>query len=344
MPFLQSQGWEIDYSALVREQDDAPFYAAGNYGAKMRILCRSLWRRMGEWRRANQYDLLFVQREGLMLGTAFFERRMTRRGLPMIFDFDDAIWQQVVSAGNRKLGFLKNANKTRDLIEMASQVWAGNAYLADYARQYTDSARVRVVPTTVDTQEYAPAWEALQQRYATNAPVCIGWSGSFTTVEHFQHALPALKIIKEKYGERVCFKLIGDGKYRNEDLALQGVAWSRNTEWSELSALDIGIMPLPDDEWTQGKCGLKALVYMSMALPCVLSPVGVNRQIVDDDVNGLWASTTEEWVTQLSRLVEDVELRYRLGAAGRVSVLENYSVAAWQQTYADYFGQAAKKS
>lgn len=330
LPFLADNGFEVDYSFLISEKDDAHFYAQGRYLQKAGILSRALWQRLQEVRKAKSYDLVFVQREAFMLGTSAFERKMAARR-PLIFDFDDAIWQQVVSAGNKKLGFLKNANKTQDIIAAATEIWAGNDYLANFARQYNNN--VRIVPTTVDSDEYnnvEPFWDEKEQ-------ICIGWSGSFSTVEHFEHAVPALEIIKKKYGEKVAFKLIGDANYKNEALQLQGIAWSRATEIEALSGIDIGIMPLPDDQWTQGKCGLKALVYMSMQIPTVLSPVGVNRQIVTNEVDGLWASTTEEWVSQLSRLIESPDLRQSLAQKARQTVISRYSVAAWQGQYLAYF-------
>ena len=330
LPFLADNGFDVDYSFLISEKDDAHFYAQGQYLQKAGILSRALWRRLQEVRKAKSYDLVFVQREAFMLGTSAFERKMAAR-CPLIFDFDDAIWQQVVSAGNKKLGFLKNANKTQDIIAAATEIWAGNDYLAEFARQYNNN--VRLVPTTVDSDEYnnsQPFWGEKEQ-------ICIGWSGSFSTVEHFRHALPALEIIKKKYGEKVAFKLIGDANYKNEALELQGIAWSRATEIQALSGIDIGIMPLPDDQWTQGKCGLKALVYMSMQIPTVLSPVGVNRQIVTNEVDGLWASRTEEWVSQLSRLIENPDLRQNLAQKARQTVISRYSVAAWQGQYLQYF-------
>jgi glycosyltransferase involved in cell wall biosynthesis len=337
LPFLAQSGVVVDYSHLIEAQDDTPFYASGNYLKKAGIFWRAMRKRMKEINNAKNYDLVFVQREAFMLGTSYFERRMAAQR-PLIFDFDDAIWQQVVSEGNRKLAFLKNANKTQEIIRAATEIWAGNDYLADFARQYNPN--VRIVPTTVDTDEYQRRLPIRPE----DAPICIGWSGSFSTVPHFQSALPALEIIAQKYGKKVCFKLIGDANYRNEKLQLQGIAWARNTEIAELSSIDIGIMPLPDDEWTQGKCGLKALVYMSMQIPTILSPVGVNRKIISHDQNGLWASSTDEWVEQLSRLIDSAQLRQQLAQNARLSVLQNYSVEAWKQPYLDYFGDILKKN
>ena len=131
---------------------------------------------------------------------------------------------------------------------MADVVLAGNAFLQDYALQY--NSNTQLIPTVVDTEHYQSNTERSKDA------ICIGWSGSFSTVPYFELITPALKTIKDKYGDGVTFKLIGDADYYNEALQLQGIAWTADSELSELSELDIGLMPLPDDSWTKGKCAL----------------------------------------------------------------------------------------
>jgi glycosyltransferase involved in cell wall biosynthesis len=165
----------------------------------------------------------------------------------------------------------------------------------------------------------------------------IGWTGSFSTIEHFEYGVPALLAIKKKYGDKVRFKLIGDSQYKNEALGIQGVAWHPDTELEELGEIDIGIMPLPDNEWTRGKCGFKGLTYMSLAIPAVLAPVGINKDIIRDGENGFLADTTEEWVEKLSLLIENEKLRKKIGEAGKKTVWEFYSQASQRERYVQLF-------
>src|SRR6185295_13568012 len=111
-------------------------------------------------------------------------------------------------------------------------------------------------------------------------PVCIGWSGSKTTMKHFAMLLPVLKKLKEKFGERIRYKVIGDKNFHSGDLQIEYSDWQFENETEEFNKFDIGLMPLPDDEWSRGKCGFKALLYMSLEIPPVISPVGVNTEIV----------------------------------------------------------------
>jgi glycosyltransferase involved in cell wall biosynthesis len=315
------------------KKQDKIFYQKGNYLGKIGVLIRSI---LILFREAffRKYDIVYVQREAFMLGTTFFERQFARKS-KLIFDFDDAIWIPVISTNNQSLSFLKNSSKTKELISLADMVFAGNAYLADYAKKYNEV--VKIVPTTLDTTNHCPS----PLKKQTNR-ICIGWSGSFSTIPHFEFALPILEKLKDKYGDRIYFKVIGDANYTYPRLDIQGIAWSLDTEIEALREFDIGIMPLPDDQWTKGKCGFKGLSFMSLGLPVILSDVGVNGDIIEDGTNGFLANTTEEWIEKLSLLVENEQLRQDLGAAGRKTILERYSVLANRDQYVRYFNEVLK--
>jgi len=268
----------------------------------------------------------------LMTGSTFFEKRFAGSKAKLIFDFDDAIWLQNVSDANKKLSFLKDAGKTGTIIRLCDMVFAGNQYLKDYASQFNNN--IVIVPTTIDTDLY------VSKRKNNDSPVvCIGWSGSFSTIQHFALAIPALRRIKDKYGDKVKFKIIGDGRYYCEELKTQGVPWIAATELEDLSEIDIGVMPLPDDEWAKGKCGLKGLQYMALGIPTLMSPVGVNSEIIQNGVNGYLPSTEDEWVDMVSLLVENKDCRIKIGSAGRQTVIDRYSVHAWKDKYVEYFNR-----
>jgi glycosyltransferase involved in cell wall biosynthesis len=217
------------------------------------------------------------------------------------------------------------------LIGLADQVWAGNAYLADYARRFNQ--HVEVVPTTVDTDR-----QRRQPRGAADGAVCLGWTGSPSTIKHFELVVPILLRLRERFGDRIAFRVIGDGSYRNDQLGVAGLPWREETEIADLSAIDVGLMPLPDDEWAKGKCGLKALQFMAMELPVVTSPVGVNTEIVQDGNNGFLAQSEDEWFERLSALIESARLRRDVGSAARRTVVERYSVISQRERYLALLG------
>ncbi len=327
LDFLSRHGFQYDYSYLISAKDDHYFYSPGNWFRKFRIFLKSAIRRWRDAMRAGEYALVFVQREAFMTGSVAFERRVKRSGAKLVFDFDDAIWNLDVSDANRKLGWLKNPGKTAEIIALSDLVIAGNAYLADYAKHH-NPRNVVIIPTTINTDLY--------QRVAVPKQadkIIIGWTGSLTTIKHFEFALPFLRILKQKYGERIHIKVIGDPSYVNEELGIRGMRWTSQTEILDLSDLDIGIMPLPDDEWTKGKCGLKGLQYMALGIPTIMSPVGVNTEIIQDGVNGFLASETQEWILKIERLMESEQLRKEIGEAARETVVKKYSVRAQENRY-----------
>ncbi len=330
--YLEQNGYQFDRSVLLNVKDDKAFYSKGNYFRKAFILFKTWMIRTRDWFRMNKYDIIFIFRDALMTGSTFFEKRFARSAAKIIYDFDDAIWMQNVSEANKGLAFLKNASKTGKIIGLSDLVFAGNQYLADYASQFTGN--IVIVPTTIDTDIYIA-----QKDKKNGNTICIGWSGSFSTIQHFATAIPALARVKEKFGSTVSFKIIGDATYYCKELDTQGVAWKAATEIEDLSQIDIGIMPLPDDEWSKGKCGLKGLQYMALEIPTLMSPVGVNGEIIQHGINGYLPQTEDEWVEQISELVNDKEKRARIGKAGRQTVEEKYSVIAWRQKYLDHFNR-----
>lgn len=325
--FLAEQGVATTFSPILREREYAAMYRPGALPQKALTLGRGLVRRLRETLDASYYDIVIVQREAMQLGTSVFEAAVGRSRAKLVFDFDDAIWLPDVSVANRRFSWIKRPEKVSKIISHSDVVFAGNAYLADYARQFNQS--VEIVPTTIDTAEYVPRSPRSEER----GRVCIGWSGSVTTIKHLELAMPVLRRLRQRFGDRVYFKVIGDPSYRNDELGIRGLQWRAESEVADLAELDVGIMPLPDDAWAKGKCGLKGLQYMGLEIPAVMSPVGVNTEIIEDGVNGYLAAGEDEWVEKLSALIDSEELRGGVGSAARQTVLERYSVDSQKERY-----------
>jgi glycosyltransferase involved in cell wall biosynthesis len=267
-------------------------------------------------RKVKDYDLVYILREAALLGPPIFEKLIHQQRVPIVFDFDDAVFVSYRSPSNGYLSYLKFASKTKTICRLASHVMVGNPYLAEYARQVND--QVTVIPTTVDTERY----QAPPPQNKSGPPV-IGWTGSHSTVQHLNTLRGALKKLAEKESFRL--RVIGTPSYECSPIDVEAIRWRAETEVEDLRPVDIGVMPLPDDRWSKGKCGLKALQFMAMGIPTVCSPVGVNTDIIQDNQNGFIAGSEEEWVDKLGRLLRSPELRQRLGQAGRATVEQKYS-------------------
>jgi len=315
-PLLRERGVEITYEPFEDEELHALLYKPGLLGQKLKLVTRGLNRRLSLVRKARNYDLVYILREAALLGPPIFEKLIHQRRVPIVFDFDDAIFVSYRSPSNGYLSYLKFASKTKTICRLASHVMVGNPYLADYARQVND--RVTVIPTTIDTEKYQ-----VPQRKDSSGPPVIGWTGSYSTVQHLDTLRGALKKLAEKESFRL--REIGTPAYECSPVEAEAMRWRAETELEDLGAIDIGVMPLPDDRWSKGKCGLKALQFMALGIPTVCSPVGVNTDIIQDDQNGFIAGTEDEWVDKLTRLLRSHELRQRLGEAGRATVERKYS-------------------
>ena len=317
-PLLRERGVEITYAPFEDEELHSVVYKPGRLGKKLQLVTRNLARRLSTISKAGKYDLVYILREAALLGPPVFERLLYQQRVPFVFDFDDAIFVSYRSPSNGYLSYLKFASKTKTICRLASHVMVGNPYLAEYASAVNDN--VTVVPTTIDTEKYR-----VPPPKTGFGPLVIGWTGSYSTVQHLDTLRGALKKLAET--EQFRLRVIGTPTYELSPVEVDAMQWRAATELEDLCAIDIGVMPLPDDNWSKGKCGLKALQFMALGIPTICSPVGVNTDIIQDNENGFLAMSESEWVDKLSRLLKSAELRRRLGDAGRATVEQRYSAA-----------------
>lgn len=318
-PHLLKRGVEITYQPFENAALHRVLYQSGNTRAKIAEVARAFQRRQAGLRHVRDFDVVYIFREAALLGPAWFERRLQASGVPIIFDFDDAVFVSYKSPSNGYLSYLKFPAKTKTICALAAHVTAGNPYLADYARAV--NSNVTIIPTTIDTEKYQPIY-----RDTPPAVPVIGWSGSFSTVQHLDTIRGALQRLARE--EKFILRVIGTPTYELSGVTTEALKWRAESEVDDLRPFDIGLMPLPDDAWSKGKCGLKALQFMALGVPTICSPVGVNTDIIQDNANGLLASTEDEWVAKLRQLLHSADLRQRLGRAGRATVEEKYSARA----------------
>jgi len=281
---------------------------------------------------ASDYDAVFIPREASLIGPALAERIAARRNPALIFDFDDAIWVPYVSPTNRFFSYLKMPWKTKTLCRIAAATIAGNDYLATFARRF--SQQVSIVPSTVSLRTYRPA-----ARTGSSVPI-VGWTGSHSSVQYLESLTPALAALKS----RRPFRLVVVGA---EPVSLAGVEtewrpWKAESEVEDISDFDIGLMPLPDEPWARGKCALKAIQYMGVGVPAVVSPVGANADVVVDGRTGFHASATDEWIQAIEKLLDDEPLRARMGESAYRRVAERYSAESQAPRVAHILIDAAR--
>lgn len=324
--YLEQNGFYCELSHFISEEDDKILYSPKKWLNKAK-LARKAWDiRKKDLARANEFDIIFIYREALLTRSTRFERLFSKTKAKVVFDFDDAIWLPNVSAANQRLQFLKNPSKINKILPLVDLVFAGNQYLADYAKQFNQ--RVEVVPTTIDLNYHKTKVFENEKNQ-----ICIGWTGTQTTLRYLDELIPVFKKLKNKYGGKLKLKVICDTPWISSEIEVDNVSWSRADEILQLDEVDIGIMPLTDDKWSKGKCGFKALQFMALKKAVVVSPVGVNAEIVEDKKNGFWAKSSEDWFRSLSLLIEDKMLRKSFGENAHKTIKEKFSVDAWKAIY-----------
>jgi glycosyltransferase involved in cell wall biosynthesis len=348
LPLLRQNG--ISYT--VRPFISPGFYRILYHRAYFaRKICFFIWcslARCADVIRALRYDLVFIHRESYPLGPPFIERFLRFFKKRIIFDFDDAIFLPATSGSNIFMDRFKRYGKVPEVIALSDHIIAGNRYLAEFALKYNEN--VTIIPTPVDTDTYVPktaphedspgevlrgpAGGGKDRRLKTEhrTPntenrVIIGWIGSKTTSLFLEPMREVFKALTEKY-PNVRIHVVG-GEFDAQGIKrILNLPWSLDNEPAVLQGFDIGIMPMPDTKWTRGKCAFKAILYMSVGIPCVSSPVGMNREVITDGVNGFLASSPGEWIEKLSTLIESRALRKTMGERGREMAVEKYSVKA----------------
>jgi glycosyltransferase involved in cell wall biosynthesis len=316
-----------DYDWIINREDEPAFYKGG-ISQKLMLFIKCSTKRFFRLIKGN-YDNVIMNREAFPLGTIFFEflvKKILRKKI--IYDFDDAIWLPVISDGNKKFAFLKSYSKFSKIIKLSDVVIAGNEYLADYARQF--NSNVHIIPSCIDLDLNIPN----RQKQNENDKICIGWSGSETTLAHLLLIKDVLVSIQKKYGDQVYFKVISSrNDFEIPGVNIKSVKWQKETEAEELDEFDIGIMPLPDNDWSKGKCSMKGIQYMGLAIPAVMSNIGMNKEVIEHNINGMLADTESDWIQALSSLIENEEMRRKLGDAGRQTVEKKYSIQAWKDKW-----------
>ena len=315
LPYFEAQGLSVTKIPLLDDNYIAEIYAKKKITWSRILLsyAKRIWTLI---HLARKYDVLWIEKELFPGLPAWGEWCLSLFGMPYVVDYDDAIFHNYEMHPNKMYrAVLKN--KIDSVMKYATSVIAGNDYLCGRARR-AGAKDVTLLPTVIDLQRYSLSFPA------NNNEFIIGWIGSPGNSRYLQLIQPALKTICSDGRTRIL--LIGSGNVNLPDIPIEIREWSENTEIQDLQSIDVGIMPLPDLPFERGKCGLKLIQYMACGRPIIGSPVGVNNSIIQQGINGFLASTVEEWIEALTALRDDVQLRKKMGIAGRVMVEQNYCI------------------
>src|ERR1041384_647704 len=324
---LKARGIEVPLRPLLDGRTFASLYRRAEWPRTVAALTAAALRRVADVWHARKFDAVFVQREALMIGPPLVEWLTTRaRGRPLILDLDDATYVRYVSQSyGRMASALKWFGKTDEMIRWASVVTCGNRFIAEYVE--AKGTRAVVIPTVVDTDIFKPA----QETHPQDAPV-VGWIGTHSTYAYLETVLPVLQTLARAFRFRL--KIVGGREHIElPGVEVESLPWSLAREVADFQSLDIGLYPLglnasSPRAWLVGKSGFKALQYMSVGAPFVVTPVGVCAEIGVAGETHLTAASPAEWHASLARLLRDESLRRTMGARGRAYALAHFALPA----------------
>lgn len=328
LKFMEEKGHTYDFQSFLSINAWNNLYKQGKTLQKITGVISGYLRRITRLFSVSRYDFILIHREAAPLGPPFIEWIIAKvLNKKIIYDYDDAIWMADQGGENKLWTLLKWRSKVASICKWSYKVSTGNDFLADYARKYCDEAVV--LPTVINHEIHTPAHK---ENYQT--PV-IGWTGSHSTLFYLDTLLPTLHELEESF--EFTFLVIANKDPKLPLKKYQFIKWSRESEIDDLSIMDIGVMPLEDNEWSKGKCGFKLIQYLSIGIPAIASPVGVNPEIVIDNKSGFLASSHEDWLNSLKALLSSPTLRKEMGDSGRELITNKYSVESQKETFFSLF-------
>lgn len=275
-----------------------------------------------------EYDCLFLQRKRFSGAMLSLVRKRARK---IVYDFDDSVMYRNSTAGSPY-------SKTRmrhfgDMVKASDHVIAGNHFLMEQTLPF--NTNVTVIPTALNAARYIPKdYGQAKER------VTLGWIGDHGSIHYMEKMKPVFEEIGKRHPDAE-LSIVCDIFIDCENIPVIKKTWSQETEIADLRDMDIGLMPLMNDPWSEGKCGLKILQYFGVAVPAICTPVGMNRDVVKDGLNGFYANSPEDWIEKISVLIKDAPLRKEMGARGRDIVMKGYTIEACAPRFTDIIRNVA---
>jgi glycosyltransferase involved in cell wall biosynthesis len=315
---LQSNGFNVTTQSFIDKFGYQVIFKKRFFIRKLIAVLKGFFRSILLMFTVKRYAYILLQYGVAPLGYPIFEWILVKiLKKKIIYDFDDAIWIYQFSERNMVPQMLRKENKVSLICKWSYKISCGNDFLCNYAKKYNQ--QVVYNPTCVDTEK---THNILANHHVQR--ITLGWTGSFSTLKYLYILEPVFYNLQKKYDFDI--KIICNQQPNLKLKNVQYVEWTAENEVAELATCQIGLMPLTSTEWDEGKCGFKLIQYLSLGIPAIASPVGVNKIIVEEGINGYFANTALEWYKMIEKLMADTDLRIRMGKAGREKIEAKYSL------------------
>lgn len=324
--YWRAQGYEITISSFMDMDMWNHVYKKGFFLKKVLGTLRGLGRRLKDLTRIHRFDKVYVFMWVTPVGTSLFERLTRKLAKVLIYDIEDNIFIEKANQLNKIAKLIKGSGKTEYLVKAADHVITSSPYLNDYCLERNKFRKCTYISSSIEVDRYIA-----NPNKRDNEKVTIGWTGTFTSMPYLDELRDVFIEVKEQRD----FKLlvIGNFEYDFPEMDVDVIQWTKANEITDLQRMDIGVYPLPEEDWVLGKSGLKALQYMAMGIPAVATRIGTAIKIINHGSNGFLASKKEEWVRILIQLIDDAELRKNCGLEARKTIEEKYSVDIIKKQY-----------
>jgi len=321
---FKANGYDVTVSPFMSEKFQKLVYDKGRYPEKIFWTIAGYLRRIFDLFRIRMYDAVYVFLWVAPFAPPLFEmltRKLARR---MVYDIDDLVFLNPPSSSNPLVHYLRSPKNHISLMKSADHVITCTPYLDQFVRKYNQ--HTTDISSTINTNLYRP-----KTNYEVRAKFIIGWSGSHSTSKYLHLLDDVFKELAKKYS----FKLLvmGDAGFTLNGVEVEALPWNEKYEVEVISRFDIGVYPLPNEEWVLGKSGLKALQYMALGIPTVATDIGTIHRIIRNGENGFLVSSEDEWKTTIESLMNDQCLRQKTGKQGSLTVEELYSINANKEKY-----------
>ncbi|MFL6253607.1 MAG: glycosyltransferase family 4 protein [Pyrinomonadaceae bacterium] len=315
---LAPEGIRLHWAPFESERLREILYTPGHTFEKAAEMMRGYVERLKLLKRLDDYDAVFVYREAALLGPAFLEKRIARRK-PIIYQLDDPLYVPYRSPSNGYLSYLKFFGKIADIIRLSKVVIVNSSHIREFAARH--NRNIWQVPSIVDTDRYVfkPEPDKLER-------VTVGWSGSPTTVGNIRVVANALRELQTKVDCGV--HLIGGTEFDLPGVNYTAQKWSAETEVEDLRKMQVGMIPLPVNEWNKRKFYMKTAQYMALGIPPVCTPMGSNPEVIEHGRTGFLAEGDADWVEYLLLMVRDGRLRREMAARAAHVARERFSLEA----------------
>ncbi len=311
-----------DQGHRFRVEQYFPYLREHGVEPKWQPLSGSWSERLTSYRQLPSFDVVCIQRRLLPP----FEFYWIRKKAPKIlFDLDDAIMYR--SSRSPHPHSFSRRMKFRWMVKGSDVVTVGNRFLKEEVLRVDPGKKIFIIPTCIDTDLYPQ-----KKGISAGDEIVLGWIGTKGNLRYLQKLEPVFEIIGRRFPQ-VRLKIVSNDFYDSSYVPTLKKVWKLEEENGDLVSFDIGLMPLGDDLWSKGKCGLKIIQYLSVGIPVVCTPVGINSDIVKDGENGFWATTPQAWVDCLSTLIEDPALRAQMGRKGIETVEKGYSLRGTSEKF-----------